>query len=251
MQWSWVNAPATFLNDIGSKIDEKLLGITSEASYYEWIKKAGWWDIVQSNMSGIFFRFGHLFFISRIPKVFGMFLIGFVIGRSNFYKNLAQNKKTIYWIIGLGLLIGLPANYFLAYYESNFGGDYYQLKINGFYQTIAYSFGVAPLALVYVGTFMLCFQRASGKKIMAITAPVGKMAFSNYMTHSLVCSFVFLPQGLDYGGKVGIFYLTLFGLVLFTLQIIISTFWLKKFNYGPVEWVWRSLTYGKPQVIRR
>jgi uncharacterized protein len=183
MQWAWVNAPATFLKDIGIKIDEKLLGITGDATYNEWVKKAGWWDILQSNVSGIFWRFNYLLFVSRIPKVFGMFLIGFVIGRSNFYKNISQHKKTLYWIIGLGLLVGLPANYFLAYYENNFGSDYYQLKLNGFYQTIAYAFGVAPLALAYVGLFMLCFQTVLGKKIMTITAPVGKMAFSNYMTH--------------------------------------------------------------------
>jgi uncharacterized protein len=227
------------------------LGITSDTTYNEWVKKVGWWDIFQSNVSGIFWRFGDLFFISRIPKVFGMFLIGFVVGRSNFYKNIIEHKKTVYWVIGLGLLIGLPANYFLAYYENTFRGDYYQLKLNGFYQTIAYAFGVAPLALAYVSGFMLCFQTALGKKIMTITAPVGKMAFSNYMTHSLVCNFIFLGAGLGYGGQLGTFYLTVFGLSLFTLQIIISTFWLKYFNFGPVEWVWRSLTYGKMQPMKK
>lgn len=251
MQWAWINAPSTFLKDIGIKIDEKLLGITGDATYNEWVKKAGWWDILQSNVSGIFWRFNYLFFVSRIPKVFGMFLIGFVVGRSNFYKNIAQHKKTVYWVIGLGLLIGLPANYFLAYYENNFGGDYYQLKLNGFYQTIAYAFGVVPLALAYVGLFMLCFQTALGKKIMSITAPVGKMAFSNYMTHSLVCNFVFLGAGLGYGGQLGTFYLTVFGIALFISQIIISKIWLRYFNFGPVEWVWRSLTYGKMQPMKK
>jgi uncharacterized protein len=94
---------------------------------------------------------------------------------------------------------------------------------------------------------MLCFQTAFGKKLLSATAPVGKMAFSNYMTHSLVCNFVFLGAGLGYGGQVGPFYLTIFAIALFTLQVMISTRWLRYFNYGPVEWVWRSLTYGKLQ----
>ncbi len=253
MKWPWVNAPANFLNATGEQVDKKLLGISniSFESYYEWAKQAGWWGYFKSNISGAFYRFGYLFFISRIPKVLGMFLIGYVLGRSNFYKNITQNKKTVYRVIGLGLLIGLPANYMLATYMSNFENDYYSLKINGLYQTIAYALGVAPLALSYVGTFMLCFQTGIGKKIMSVVAPVGKMAFSNYMMHSLVCNFVFLGAGLGYGRQVGPFYLTLFAILLFVFQIFSSTIWLKYFNYGPVEWVWRSLTYGKIQPFKK
>jgi uncharacterized protein len=251
MQWQWMNASADISSAIGNKVNQYLLGLSTDAQYEVWAKQANWWDILKSNGGGVFYRFSYLFFISRTAKVLGMFLIGFAIGRSNFYKNITQNKKTVYWIIGLGLLIGLPANYYLAYYESNFASDYYNLKINGLYQTIAYSFGVAPLALVYVGVFMLCFQTDFGKKLMPVTAPVGKMAFSNYMTHSIVCQFVFLSQGLDYGGKVGTFYLTVFGLVLFIFQIIISTIWLRYYNFGPVEWLWRSLTYWKIQPFKR
>jgi uncharacterized protein len=251
MQWPLLNTLSSVLYDIGSQIDTQWFGFNSEAAYKEWVKNANWLDILQSNVTGVFYRFGYLFFISRIPKVFGMFLIGFVLGRSNFYKNLSQNKKSIYYTIGLGLLVGLPANYFLAYYIRNYEADYYNLKINGLYQTFAYALGVAPFALAYVGTFMLCFQTSFGKKIMSVVSPVGRMAFSNYISHSLVCNFVFLGAGLGYGGQVGPFYLTVFGIILFVFQIVISTIWLRHFNYGPVEWVWRSLTYGKMQAMRR
>jgi uncharacterized protein len=218
---------------------------------YNWIKEANWWEIVKGNIAGISFRFYYLLFISRIPKVLGMFLIGYALGRSNFYKNIINQKAKIYWIIGLGLLIGLPTNYFLAQYMSNYGDDYYNLKINGLYQTIAYALGVVPLALAYTGSLMLSFQTSIGVKLMTIVAPVGKMAFTNYISHSIICQFVFLPQGLDFGGKVGAFYLTIFAITLFGFQILLSTLWLRYFNYGPVEWVWRSLTYGKMQQFKK
>ncbi len=144
LQWQWLNAPSNILFELGGKVSEQLTGVSSDADYLIWVKKANWWDILKSNIGGVFFRFGYLLFISRIPKVLGMFLIGFVLGRSNFYKKIAQNKKMVYRIIGLGLLIGLPANYFLAYFMSNFEADYYNLKLNGLYQTIAYALGVAP-----------------------------------------------------------------------------------------------------------
>ncbi|MBK8301015.1 MAG: DUF418 domain-containing protein [Chitinophagaceae bacterium] len=178
-----------------------------------------------------------------------MFLIGYVIGRSDFYRNIMQHKKLLYWIIGGGLVIGLPANYFLAYYMSNHMGDYFQLKTKGLYQTIFYALGVAPLAMAYVGLFMLSFQTAVGKKILSVLAPVGKMAFSNYLMHSLIGNFVFLGAGLGYMGQVGPVYYTIFGIGIFIIQIILSTIWLKYFNYGPVEWLWRSATYKKWQPM--
>lgn len=249
MTYPVLNSPARFLFQTGNLLEGKLYGIKSEADYLNYIKNANWFDVAKLNVCGFFYRYGHLIFVSRIPKVLGMFLIGYLIGRSDFYKNLKQNKKIVYWVIGIGLLIGLPANFMLAHYMSAPGNAYYQLKTDGWYETIAYAFGVAPLALAYVGLFMLSFKTAIGHKILVLISPVGKMAFTNYITHSLIGNFVFLSMGLNYGGKVGPFYYTLFAIAVWIAQIIFSTLWLKYFNFGPIEWVWRSLTYGKRQPM--
>ena len=250
-QWPWLNAPAGLLYQTGQQLDTKLLGVTSEADYMAMVKNASWWDVLKGNISGFFYRYGYLFFVSRVPKVLGVFLIGYVLGRSDFYKNIVQHKKTVLIIIAAGLLIGLPANYYLARYMTYFMGDYWQLKTKGLYQTIAYALGVVPLALAYVGLFMLSFQTVAGKKILSVLAPVGKMAFSNYIMHSLIGNFVFLGAGLGYMRQVGPVYYTLFGVAVFIIQIILSTIWLKYFNYGPVEWLWRSATYKKWQPMRK
>ena len=180
-----------------------------------------------------------------------MFLIGYVVGRSDFYKYILQHKKLLVQIIITGALIGLPANYFLATYMQHHMRDYFQLKTNGLYQTIAYALGVAPLALAYVGVFILVFQTKTGKKILSVFAPVGKMAFSNYITQSLIGNFVFLGAGLGFMWQVGPVYYTIFGIAVFSAQVILSTLWLKYFNYGPVEWLWRSATYKKWQPMRK
>ena len=98
---------------------------------------------------------------------------------------------------------------------------------------------------------MLAFQNGLGKKILAVFAPVGKMAFTNYILQSLIGNFVFLYAGLGYMGQVGPLYYTLFGIAVFIGQIIICTIWLKYFNYGPLEWLWRSGTYKKWQTLKR
>ena len=194
MSFHDLNYPAQKLYEIGGWADQhlnpKFSAAKSQEEYMTLMKHASWWDVFKGNLAGFFFRYGYLFFVSRIPKVLGMFLIGYVLGRSDFYKNILQHKKILYWVIGIGLVVGLPANYYLAHYMSWFDADYYNLKTKGLYQTIAYALGVAPLAMAYVALFMLSFQAAAGKKILSVLAPVGKMAFSNYILQSLIGNFV-------------------------------------------------------------
>ena len=246
-----LNAPAGFLFETGGRIEAQLNNIKSNDDFMKIIKTGNWWDILKMDIAGIFYRYGYLFFVSRIPKVLGMFLIGYVLGRTDFYKNIMQHKKLLYYIIVFGLLIGLPANYVLAHYMSTAMGDYFQLKEKGMYQTIAYAVGVAPLALAYVAIFMLAFKTRFWEKVFTPMAPVGKMAFSNYIMHSLIGNFVFLGAGLGYMEQVGPVYFTIFGIGVFIIQIFLSTLWLKYFNYGPVEWLWRSATYKKWQTFKK
>lgn len=251
MTWHDLNYPAQKLFETGDKVsvmlDPRLKDVKSQLEYMELMKNATWWDVLKGNIAGFFYRYGYLFFVSRIPKVLGIFLIGYALGRSDFYKNILQHKKTVNIIIITGLLIGLPANFYLARYMSYFNGDYFNLQQKGLYQTIFYALGVAPLAFAYVGIFMLSFQSNAGKKIMPVLAPVGKMAFSNYIFQTLAGNFVFLGPGLGFAGQVGPFWYTILGICFFILQIIISTLWLRFFNYGPIEWLWRSATYNKWQ----
>lgn len=256
MSFHDLNYPAQKLFDAGNwadvQLNPALKNIKSEEEYIALIKNQNWWDVLKANMAGFFYRYGYLFFVSRVPKVLGMFLIGYVVGRSDFYKNIVQHKKLLYWVIGVGLIIGLPANFYLARYMTYFNQDYFGLKEKGMYQTIFYALGVVPLAMAYVGLFMLSFKTTAGKKILSLLAPVGKMAFSNYFMQSLIGNFVFLGAGLGYMGQVGPVYYTLFGIIVFCIQIILSTIWLRYFNYGPLEWLWRSATYKKWQpMIKR
>src|SRR6185295_8843157 len=97
------------------KVSTSLTHIKSEEEYMNLVKNGTWWDVFKLNVGGFFFRYSYLFFVSRIPKVLGMFLVGYVVGRSDFYKNILQHKKILYWTIGVGVVIGLPANYYLAH----------------------------------------------------------------------------------------------------------------------------------------
>ncbi len=252
MTWPVLNYPSEITLKAAREVEGSLVNIKSEEDFVNLMKHGdSWFEQFKMNIVGFFYRYQYLFFVSRIPKVLGMFLIGYVVGRSDFYKNIHQHKKLVYWIIGIGLVVGLPSNYFLADYMSNHMGDYWQLKTKGWYQTIAYALGVAPLAMAYVGLFMLSFQTGAGKKVLGILAPVGKMAFSNYVMQTFIGNVVFLGPGLGYFGEVGPVCYTIFGVLVFICQLVLSTIWLKYFNYGPIEWLWRSATYKKWQPMRK
>jgi len=251
MKFPVMHKPSDILFGIGDWADSRLTGIKSEEDFQKFVHTTSWFDILKGDMSGFFYRYGDLVFISRIPKVLGMMLIGLVVGRSNFYKNIIQHKKLLYYIIAIGIVVSIPANYLLAKYMMLNDGSYNQLKPAGFYRTIAYALGVAPLAAVYIAVFMLSFQTGTGKRILSVLAPVGKMAFSNYITHTLIGNFVFYNAGLGYMEKVGPVYYTIFAVIIFIMQIILSTAWLKYFNYGPIEWLWRSATYRQWQPFRK
>lgn len=251
MKFPVLKYPSDTLFRVGEWADMKLTGINSDETFFKYVHTTSWWDIFKADLAGFFWRYGDLIFISRIPKVLGMMLIGLVIGRTNFYKNILQHKQLLFYIIISGIIIGIPSNYMLAKYMNLHDGSYQNMKTDGLYRTISYALGVAPLAMCYVSLLILSFQTHAGKKILSLLAPVGKMAFSNYIMHTLIGNFVFYNAGLGYMEKVGPVYYTLFALIVFALQIITSTVWLKYFNYGPIEWLWRSGTYGKWQAMKK
>ncbi len=251
MNFPVLRGPSQMLYGIGNWADGKLIGVNSDESFMNYIRTANWFDLLKGDLSGFFYRYGDLFFQSRIPKVLGLMLIGAAVGRTGFYRNIDQHKKLLYYIIAFGILIALPANYMLAKYISVQDGSYGGFKMNGLYRTIAYAIGVAPLAATYIALFMLAFQNVRIKKAWSILAPIGKMAFTNYIMHTLIGNYVFFNAGLGYAEKVGPVYYTVFALMVFICQVIFSTQWLRYFNYGPLEWLWRSATYGKWQQLKK
>ena len=82
-------------------------------------------------------------------------------------------------------------------------------------------------------------------------AAVGQMALTNYLTHTIVCTTIFYGHGLGLFGSVDRTGQLLIVLAIWLGQLTLSPIWLKHFRFGPFEWLWRSLTYGAMQPMRR
>src|SRR5262249_41131964 len=111
--------------------------------------------------------------------------------------------------------------------------------------------GSALVALGHVGAIMLIYQSGALAWLTRRLAAVGRMALSNYLTHSLVCTTLFYGYGFGLFGTVHRVGLALLVVTIWIIQLLYSPIWLRFFRFGPAEWVWRSLTYGTFQPMRR
>jgi uncharacterized protein len=109
-----------------------------------------------------------------------------------------------------------------------------------------YAAGVFPLALAYAAGGALLGLRAMGRGLLSLFAPAGRMALTNYLLQSVIGTQVFYATGMGYGGTVGPLGWIAFAIVVFAAQVVASAIWLSVFRYGPVEWLWRQLTYLRP-----
>ena len=195
-----------------------------------------------------FQRAGALLQELRPARVLAMFMIGLWIARRALYAHLDAHvgllRKTLIW----GLLIGLPASAAMAWIIQNAPDD--QRKLWNLWEATAYSFGVPTLALAYAAGFALLW-RGAARRWLAWFAPAGRMALTNYLTQTLIQSILFMGWGFGLFGQLSIVWVPWASLAIFVAQVGLSKAWLARFRFGPFEWLWRSLTYGHSQPMRR
>jgi uncharacterized protein len=183
------------------------------------------------------------------PVVLAMFLAGVWASRKGIFKNYMEHlpffRKLLLW----GLIIGIPVSVIYSY-------AYTQAPLNepgiwSLLSTAGHTVSGIMLGMAYVSIIVLLTARGSLDKFIRFIAPVGRMALTNYLLHSIICTTLFLPYGFGLFGKIEYWQGILLTILIFSLQIPFSIFWLKRFNYGPFEWLWRSLTYRKLQPFSK
>jgi len=160
----------------------------------------------------------------------------------------AERSRRFYTgMVVLGYGIGLPLMVFDAVQLINheFRSEYF-LRGGVFYN----AFGSLVVALGHVGLIMLIVQDGALTWLTRRLAAVGRMALSNYLTHSIVCTTLFYGYGFGLFGQINRTGLAAIVLAIWIFQLWISPIWLKHFRFGPAEWLWRSLTYWRLQPMK-
>ena len=206
-------------------------------------------EILFTNFGGLVFgRYPDLVFTGRFFKVFAMFLVGFFIAKNRWFAEIPERRDQLKRIMLWSALVGIPCNLVMAHIMST--GAYYAMSASGIIEPMVYAFGVPALGICYACAIALAYQKEKFKTTLQVLAPLGRMALTNYLMQSLIGCLIFQSYGLGLFGHIGPIFFTLIGISILILQIILSNWWLSKYQYGPAEWLWRSLTYRKIQPIR-
>lgn len=222
-----------------------LYGIT-EDNFAVWLKEAGnYGDVLRFLVQGAFERMYEFVDSHRYFKVLGLFLIGFCAGRKGIYKDPEKYRPLLRKVLAYGAAAGIPLSLVYAW-DAMHGQPFGRAA-----HSLIYMLSVYPAGLAYAAAFCLLFLRNSGSSVWKWLAAPGRMACSNYIGQSLIGIFVFYGIGLGYGTGIGLAGTELIAAGAYLFQMIFSMFWMKRFSFGPVEWIWRSLTYGRVLPLRK
>jgi uncharacterized protein len=184
--------------------------------------------------------FGVVFFAG------GRMLLGMGLMKLGVF-SASRSRRFYAWMAALGYGIGLPLMIFDARQLIDHQFDIMHELHGGMLYN---AFGSIIVALGHVGAVMLIVQSGAMEWLMRRLAAVGRMALTNYLTHSIVCTTLFYGYGFGLYGTINRTGLAAIVLAIWTSQLIISPIWLRYFRFGPAEWLWRSLTYWRIQPMR-
>jgi len=216
-----------------------MFGITEE-TFPVWLaQKHSYFDVLRFNIAGSFIRMQEFIEGNRAFKVMGLFLFGLYIGRNRLYTNLQENTYLLKKVRFYGFLIGFPTTLFYAWSAMN--GHPLGLATH----SILYTISILPLSLSYITAICIWYINHKENVVFRLLAAPGRMALTNYIMQSVFGMIIFYGIGFGFGATVGLIYVELIAIGVFFLQIIYSYLWLSRLQFGPLEWGWRMLTYGR------
>ncbi len=205
----------------------------------------GWPAVVVDQFMNPLRRLANLLGENRMLKILGVFLIGLWVGRRGIHRDPGAHGRWLTGVLVVGIAVGLPACW---YFEVLSETHYFPATGLGVRQSVFYALGVAPLGFAWASGFALLWRLGRWRRRLSVFAPAGRMALTNYLAQSVICAPIFV---LAATGTTGTLSPTLWlpvTVAIVALQIVWSRRWLATHRYGPLEGLWRRLTYGRPSV---
>ena len=168
--------------------------------------------------------------VSVFPRTVGLILLGAFVWRTGIVRRAAMNR---------GLLLGGSIAAILA-------GLWVTVAVAGRISTIA----PVILGLAYGAMVIALMTTLVGRMLLGWAAPLGRMAFTNYIAQSVIFGWIFYGYGLGLFERLGAAIALALGTAIYAAQVIFSSWWLKDHRFGPLEWLWRTLMYGVWQPMQ-
>lgn len=221
--------------------------------YYNILKNGSLGDVFTTNsweghLDKMNFQYG---IFGRGYFTFAFFLVGLYVGRSGFFKRFYEELKfTKKVLIGSLILfvvsIGITAGAFISMGP--------EVKMDSWLAMIGlsgYDLINVSMTLIYLVLFVMLYRKVKPEKWLVKLAPYGRMALTNYVMQSILGTMLLYGWGFGFLGEISNTYIFLIAIALIIAQVWGSKIWLQHFTYGPLEWLWRSLTFFKVFPMKR
>ena len=179
-----------------------------------------------------------LFFI--VPRTLALFLLGASAWRAGLFRPEAARRRLVRVAAVLGFAASCAVGW-SAMHPVNLGA----------WNDALYTWVAIVQALGYAALVVIGLAYARSARVLAVFAPLGRMALTSYLTQSVVLSLLFHGYGLGLMGRLGEARAAAIGVAFFAVQAVASALWLRRYRFGPVEWLWRSFTYRAWQPLAR
>ena len=209
----------------------------------------------QSRLNGkINYQFG---MFGRGYLTLGIFIIGYLVGRSRYLEKLGKNKKLTVRLLLLSVLSFIGITLLLNQFPNTNTRLLFSPGNNLIDNNLIFVKAMEDTALVLSSFilglgFIVLYQNSRIQSILNILSPYGRTALTNYTLQGVFGLVLFAPWALGpFFSKYGNFSLIIIGFLIYFLQMVASNHFLKKYRYGPLEWIWRCVTYNKIQSIKK
>ena len=218
----------------------------SPAELTQVFSSGSFFEVLQMNWHNVYWRYLDLVPSGRLTKVLALFIFGYYLMSISYFTKYAPSFKfLIFWGVS-----GISITYFSYEIGGTMAGYSHDLQ-NVAYKALA-STGQILLAMFYISVLTILdkihfFNRLFHHSFVY----VGRMSFTNYVMHTMFGYVIFYSFFGGLFGTMGLLEIMLLAVAIYAVQIVFSTVWQKYFIFGPLEWLWRSLTYKKLFKIRR
>lgn len=195
---------------------------------------------------GFFFESVVPGWVLMLPMALGLFLIGAGLVRSGVVADPARHRAGLGATIRYGAVLGIALTAASVMLDRTPSMALFSAT-SVLAQTL-HTLAAVPLALALIAAVLLRLR--DGARWPLRFAPAGRMALSNYLGQSLIATWALYHYGLNLWGRLSYTQLIVAAVVLFALQMAASAWWLRRFRFGPVEWLWRAFAYGRWPPLR-
>jgi uncharacterized protein len=182
--------------------------------------------------------------VAIAPRTVALFLLGAVAWRTGLLREPERHRRLLWGMAATGLLVGTALSLLEAVSPSSPWSGLAHMWDN------LSPLSPVILAMGYMGVVVALVSLTRARRALAVFGPLGRMAFTNYLMQSIIFGWIFYGFGLGYFGKLGAAVAMGLGVAVYGGQIVLSRWWLRRYRFGPVEWLWRTLMYGARQPLK-